>query len=97
LGAVIFGAVALGRTAADDMAAGAAPPAVVTAPPSPATGLGDDVGLDGYAARCHDGLFSACDDLYQLSPPMSDYEQYGMTCGGRVKPFDVYYCTDLGD
>jgi hypothetical protein len=97
LGAVIVAAVALGRAAGDSMATDMALPAVATSPPVPAAGLGDDPGLDGYATRCHDGLFSACDDLYELSPPMSDYEHYGMTCGGRVKPFDVYYCTELQD
>lgn len=66
-----------------------------TAPPSAPAGLGDDPGLDGYAQRCHDGLLSACDDLYQLSEPMSGYEQYGLTCGGRVKPLEVDACTDL--
>jgi hypothetical protein len=65
-----------------------------TAPPS-ALPAGDDPGLDGYAQRCRDGLLSACDDLYSLSPPMSDYEQYGMTCGGRVGAMDVVSCEDL--
>jgi hypothetical protein len=95
LAAVTSAAIALGRAAGASMTTDTALPAVPMSPPVPATGLGDDPGLDGYAQRCHDGLFSACDDLYELSPPMSDYEQYGMTCGGRVKPFDVYYCTDL--
>jgi hypothetical protein len=69
--------------------------AVATSSPSSPAGLGDDPGLDGYAQRCHDGLFQACDDLYSLSAPMSDYERYGLTCGGRVEPYAVAYCTDL--
>jgi hypothetical protein len=69
-------------------------PAGPTSPPS-APPVGDDPGLDGYAQRCHDGLLSACDDLYQLSPPMSDYERYGMSCGGRVSALDVVLCEDL--
>ncbi|MGY1619483.1 hypothetical protein ACI797_22300 [Geodermatophilus sp. SYSU D00691] len=71
--------------------------AVSTSPPSSPAGLGDDPGLDGYAQRCHDGLLDACDDLYQLSDPMSDYERYGITCGGRVAPYAVPYCTQLED
>ena len=69
-----------------------APP---TSPAASPAGLGDDPGLDGYAERCHDGDMGACDDLYHLSDVLSDYEHYGMTCGGRVKPFDVGACTDL--
>jgi hypothetical protein len=65
-----------------------------TSPPSTAP-VGDDPGLDGYAQRCHDGLLSACDDLYALAPPMSEYERYGMTCGGRVPAMDVTSCEDL--
>ena len=57
--------------------------------------VGDDPGLDGYAQRCHDGLLSACDDLYNLSPPMSDYERYGMTCGGRTDVLTVAACEEL--
>ena len=45
---------------------------------------------------CHDGDLQACDDLFDRSAAMSRYEQYGMTCGGRVKSFNVDYCTDLG-
>ena len=71
------------------------PPAAETAPPADPGALGDDPGLDTYAQRCEDGDMQACDDLYDLSEVMSDYEQYGMTCGGRVKPFDVTYCTEL--
>jgi hypothetical protein len=66
------------------------PTSAPSAPPA-----GDDPGLDGYAQRCHDGLLSACDDLYSLSPPMSEYERYGMTCGGRIAVLDVATCEDL--
>jgi hypothetical protein len=95
LGAAITGAVAAGRAAGQGMAAAASVPMQTAAPVDPA-GLGNDPGLDGYSTRCHDGDMQACDDLYDLSDPMSRYEQYGMTCGGRVKPFDVGYCIDLG-
>jgi hypothetical protein len=95
LGAAIAGAYAVGRAAAGGMTnSGSA--AVHTSAPVDAAGLGDDAQLNGYAVRCHDGDMQACDDLYDQSAPMSRYEQYGMTCAGRVKPFDVNYCTDLG-
>jgi hypothetical protein len=95
LGGVITGAVALGRAAGESMAGQPAVP-LQTSAPLDAAGLGDDEGLNGYAVRCHDGDMQACDDLYDLSDPMSRYEQYGMTCGGRVKPSDIDLCTDLG-
>jgi hypothetical protein len=37
----------------------------------------------------------ACDRLYAESAPFSEYERYASTCGGRVKPFAVAYCTEL--
>ncbi|MGY1601118.1 hypothetical protein [Geodermatophilus sp. SYSU D00815] len=93
-----YGMTCGGRVKAYDVSSctdlAGAPP---TSPPADPTGLGDDPGLDGYAQRCHDGLLAACDDLYQLSPPMSGYERYGMTCGGRVEPLAVARCTDLED
>jgi hypothetical protein len=91
---VVVGGYRLGGSAGDS-AFGGGPPAPTTSPPSPAAGLGDDPGLDVYAQRCQEGEMDACDDLYRLSETLSDYEAYGMTCGGRVKPFDVMWCTDL--
>ena len=57
--------------------------------------LGPDPVLDEYADACFAGEFQACDDLMYESPPLSEYEEYGLTCGGRVKPYDVMACTDL--
>ena len=57
--------------------------------------LGPDPVLDAYADNCFAGEMQACDDLFYESPPMSAYEEYGVTCGGRVKQFDVMACTDL--
>jgi hypothetical protein len=57
--------------------------------------LGPDPVLDAYADRCFAGELKACDDLYYESPPMSDYEEYAVTCGGRVKQFTVVVCTGL--
>jgi hypothetical protein len=90
---VVIAGINVGRTQAE---LAAAVPTTTLAPSDPA-GLGDDPGLDGYASRCHDGDLQACDDLYQLSDPMSGYEQYGLTCGGRVKPLEVAFCTELED
>jgi len=57
--------------------------------------LGPDPVLDGYAADCFTGDLQACDDLFYESPPMSEYEEYAATCGGRVKLYAVLYCTEL--
>jgi hypothetical protein len=57
--------------------------------------LGPDPVLNAYAQQCFDGDLQSCDDLYSESPPRSDYEDYAMTCAGRVKQYDVMYCTDL--
>jgi hypothetical protein len=58
--------------------------------------LGVDPVLDQYAQNCFTGDLQSCDDLFYESAPFSEYERYGSTCGGRVKPFTVQYCTDLG-
>jgi hypothetical protein len=63
--------------------------------PVPPDELGADPVLDQYAADCFAGDFGACDDLYYLSPPLSAYEEYGGTCGGRVKIYAVMSCTEL--
>jgi hypothetical protein len=57
--------------------------------------LGPDPVLDAYADGCFEGDLQACDDLLYESPPMSDYEEYAGTCGGRVKQFAVMSCTEL--
>lgn len=89
--ALVVGAFAAGQASAS----GAAGASVSQRPPVDPTGLGTDPVLNAEATRCHDGTMQACDDLFEQSDPMSRYEQYGMTCGGRVKPYDVDYCTDL--
>ena len=60
-------------------------------PPVP----GPDPVLNAYAQGCFEGDYQACDDLFYESPPLSDYEEYGGTCAGRVKQMDVMACTDL--
>ncbi|TFV68323.1 UNVERIFIED_ORG: hypothetical protein E4P37_01185 [Bacillus sp. AZ43] len=57
--------------------------------------LGEDSELDPYAQSCFEGDLQACDELYYRSPPLSAYETYASTCGGRVKPFLVPTCTEL--
>ncbi|MGY1808889.1 hypothetical protein ACI8AF_16090 [Blastococcus sp. SYSU D00669] len=56
---------------------------------------GPDPVLNAYAADCFAGELQACDDLYYESPPLSDYESYATTCGGRVKEYTVVSCTEL--
>jgi hypothetical protein len=63
--------------------------------PVPPADLGPDPVLDAYAQGCFDGDLQSCDDLFVESPPLSPYEEYAGTCGGRVKAWTVPYCTDL--
>ena len=63
--------------------------------PVPPGSLGTDPALNGYAQECFAGTLDACDALYLESTPLSEYERYGSTCGGRVKPLEVYSCTEL--
>ena len=64
-------------------------------PPVAPGDLGPDAELDAYAQACFAGELQACDDLMYESPPLSEYEEYASTCGGRVKEFAVPACTDL--
>ena len=57
--------------------------------------LGPDPVLDAYAQQCFDGDLQSCDDLFFSATPSSDYETYGLSCGGRVEPGAVYACTEL--
>jgi hypothetical protein len=85
----------LGGTRAAGTAA-AAPSAAVQQFPAVAPGrLGADPVLDGHAQSCFGGDLSACDRLRAESAPLSGYQTYGATCGGRVKPGAVATCTDL--
>jgi hypothetical protein len=68
-------------------------PADVTDPVAPVPG--PDPVLNTYAQQCFEGNYQSCDDLFYESPPMSDYEEYGGSCGGRVKPYTVTGCTEL--
>ncbi|WP_336032792.1 hypothetical protein [Geodermatophilus sp. FMUSA9-8] len=79
---------------ADPYAVGGLGPVEQTDPVPPGE-LGPDPVLDAYAQECFDGDLQSCDDLYMESAPLSDYEEYGSTCGGRVKAWTVPYCTEL--
>ncbi|SNS50361.1 hypothetical protein SAMN04488107_2777 [Geodermatophilus saharensis] len=93
---------AMGTSVADALYGGATDPFVggtlgeveQSAPVAPGD-LGPDPVLDGYAQQCFDGDLQSCDDLFADSPPLSDYEEYALTCGGRVKAWSVVYCTEL--
>ena len=80
--------------AVDPFVGGGLGPVVRSAPVPPGV-LGPDPVLDAYAQQCFDGDLQSCDDLYTESPPLSDYEEYGTTCGGRVKAWTVPFCTEL--
>jgi hypothetical protein len=64
-------------------------------PPTAPRDLGPDPVLNAYAQGCFTGDLQSCDDLYNTSPPLSDYEEYAATCAGRVKPYIVMSCTQL--
>ncbi|MCF6736319.1 hypothetical protein [Blastococcus sp. KM273129] len=70
--------------------------AVEQFPPVAPADLGPDETLDAYADSCFGGELQACDDLMYESPPLSAYEEYASTCGGRVKAYTVMACTELG-
>jgi hypothetical protein len=95
LAVTVLAIIAVGgvRMGSDRVAGAFAAPS--TSPPADWTAVGEDEGLDPYAQRCHDGEMQACDELYTLADPGSDYEYYALTCGGRVKPRDVQWCALL--
>ncbi|MCA0144460.1 hypothetical protein [Blastococcus sp. LR1] len=64
-------------------------------PPVAPADLGPDEAMDSYALSCFEGDLQSCDDLMYESPPLSAYEEYASTCGGRVKEFTVPACTEL--
>jgi hypothetical protein len=49
-------------------------------PTDPPTGQAE---FDDLADDCYQGEMQACDELYNVTPPGSEYEEYGDTCGGR--------------
>jgi hypothetical protein len=92
LAVAVMAIIAVGGFRMGSADLGGALAAPTTAPPADWAVVGDDAGLDAYAERCHDGEMRACDELYALAEPGSDYEYYALTCGGRVQPRDVQWC-----
>ena len=58
------------------------------------TTYGDHASLDRLWERCADGSMAACDSLYEESAPGSRYEEFGATCGDRVRATDEW-CVDI--
>ncbi len=44
-----------------------------------------DPQFEALATACFEGDFARCDQLYQDTPVLSEYEAYGATCGGRLE------------
>jgi hypothetical protein len=57
-----------------------------------ASSYGDDPELDVLWDACAARDAAACDQLYSESPFLSEYEEFGETCGYRVEPGD--WCVD---
>ena len=53
---------------------------------APADAYGSDPVLDRFWDDCERGDFAACDELWEASPPESDYERFASTCGERNDP-----------
>jgi hypothetical protein len=46
---------------------------------------GDSVALDALWDACAQGFGQSCDQLFDEAPLGSDYEEFGVTCGGRTR------------
>jgi hypothetical protein len=44
---------------------------------------GDDPRLDALYDACERGSMRSCDRLFEESPFFSEYEEFGLSCGGR--------------
>jgi hypothetical protein len=51
--------------------------------------------LDELTQSCSTGSGLSCDVLYEISPPGSNYEEYGATCGARVGDEFADTCSEL--
>jgi hypothetical protein len=49
-----------------------------------AEAYGDNAGCDALHDACDTADLLACNDLYWVTPPGSEYESFGATCGRRV-------------
>jgi len=64
-------------------------PTPTTAPPTtqataPTIDPGVDIFLDGLWDLCNEGDWDACDQLFLEAEEGSDYQAFGVTCGGRT-------------
>lgn len=59
---------------------------------SDADTYGDDEALDALWDLCGAGDMEACDDLWWVSPPGSEYEEFADTCGRRNDP--GFWCSE---
>ena len=55
---------------------------------------GEDTELDALWVACDGGSAEACDDLFWQAPSDSDYEAFGLSCGGRTVSA---FCDDILD
>ncbi|MEM7276003.1 MAG: hypothetical protein AAF547_23210 [Actinomycetota bacterium] len=54
--------------------------------------FGDDPTLDGLWTSCEAGSGAACDELFETAPVGTEYEEFGVSCGGRP---EVLHCGEL--
>ena len=60
---------------------------------------GDNAGCDALYDACDARDLLACNDLYWVSTPLSAYEEFATTCGGRAPlgtPAAAGFCEELG-
>ncbi len=81
----------LNGESADPLAASAGADATDAPSNRPHT-FGDDPLLDALWTSCEIGTGNACDELFVTAPPDSEYERFGLSCGGRE---DVLHCVEL--
>lgn len=92
--AVLFGTGVLGGGRESDtpqIPDGVTVPADTGDPSVEDGAYGDVPHYDELWASCADGDMNSCDELFYFSPPNSEYEMFGDTCGYRVPP-SVDWC-----
>ena len=81
-----YAAVTVDCISSERLVAGATSTSATASPGQPWT-RGDDPDLDALWDRCAAGDGSACDELFEVAPLGSPYEEFAATCGGRgVQP-----------
>lgn len=58
--------------------------------------FGDNPRLDTLYTACESGNMRACDDLFWIAPPASEYEAMGGSCGDLEAGESDYWCSDRG-